>query len=135
MILMRRAGGYTPQDQLEQLYANMRPEYRLYIRRGEITNASTFSAQVTDIEVIENLRRQEERKTLGPTVAATAYSRDDCCWRCKQRGHTRQDCRRPPRKFCSRCGKDGVLTRDCHPPAGNGPRAGTVAASTQPESE
>lgn len=41
------------------------------------------------------------------------YNREDCCWRCKQRGHTRLDCKRLPKKFCSRCSKDGVLTRDC----------------------
>ncbi|XP_076298558.1 uncharacterized protein LOC143217809 [Lasioglossum baleicum] len=49
------------------------------------------------------------------------YSPVTHCWRCKQRGHVRFECRNKYRKFCSRCGRDGVLTRECHPP-GNGMR-------------
>ncbi|KYN05229.1 hypothetical protein ALC62_03875 [Cyphomyrmex costatus] len=52
-------------------------------------------------------------------TAAVAYNRAECCWRCKQRGHTRFDCKRTPRKFCSQCGKDGILTKECHSPPEN----------------
>lgn len=122
----------------------MNPECRLYIRRGEVASASELSAQVSDIEEIDRQRRKQQREerkiTAGPTVAAAVYNRDECCWRCKQSGRTWQDCRwsrtavlPAPRakKFCSRCGKNGVLTHDCHLHAGNGARAGQTAAITQ----
>ncbi|GAB1860673.1 hypothetical protein CAJAP_01752 [Camponotus japonicus] len=38
LTMMRRAGGYTKQDQLEQLYENMNPDYQLYIRSNEATS-------------------------------------------------------------------------------------------------
>ncbi|KMQ92331.1 hypothetical protein RF55_7699 [Lasius niger] len=112
----------------------MDPDYRLYIRLHKVTSVHELSAHASEYEEINRQRHQrEEKKTAtGPTVAATEYNRNDCCWRCKQRGHTRAYCKRPPK--CSRCGKDGVLTRDCHPPTENGPRAGNVAAVTPPES-
>jgi len=62
--------------------------------------------------------------TTNTATAATTYNRYECCWKCKQRGHTRFNCQRAPRKFCSQCGKDGVYTRDCHPRAGNSVRTG-----------
>ena len=88
-------------------------------------------AEYEEINQRRKARSAESRPAQGTTATTTAYSRDKCCWRCKQRGHTRLDCKRPPKKFCSRCGKDGVLTRDCHPP-GNERRAGDVAAVTEP---
>jgi len=35
------------------------------------------------------------------------------CWRCGQSGHGRGSCRRPTLLFCSRCGRVGVLSREC----------------------
>jgi len=127
---MRRAGGFTTEAQIEQLYDNMNPEYKLYIRLDDITDLEELSSRAAEFEAIEKQRRErtsERAPTTGPSVAAAAYKREECCWRCKQRGHTRLDCKRPPKKFCSHCGKDGVLTRDCHPP-GNADRAGEEAA-------
>ena len=43
----------------------------------------------------------------------TAYDRQTCCWRYKQRGHNRFNCKNEANKFCSRCGRDDVLSRDC----------------------
>ena len=136
LTLMRRAGGYTAQDQAEQLYENLDPDYQLYIRPTEATSIAEISTKATEYERVVKRRRErrpEARQITDPSVAAATYNRDECCWRCKQRGHTRLDCKRPPKKFCSRCGKDGVFTRDCHPPAGNPHRAGETAAATRPE--
>lgn len=36
MTMMRRAGGFSTQEQLDQLYENADLEYQLYIRRDEI---------------------------------------------------------------------------------------------------
>ena len=127
LATMRRAGGYSTEDQLDLLYENMHPRYKLYIPRERLYRAGDLLRRANDIEDLE-AQCQERQKTPKPTnTAATAYDRNECCWRCKQRGHTRFTCQKIPRKFCSQCGKDGVYTRDCHPPAGNARRTGDNA--------
>lgn len=126
---MRRARSFAPEEQLECLYENMAPEYKFYIRRNDARSVSELSALAAEFEAIEQQRR-DVRRIHEPVVAA-AYSKDECCWRCKQRGHTRQFCQRPAKKFCSQCGRDGILTKDCHPPAGNASRAGRTVATSQ----
>jgi len=39
----------------------------------------------------------------------------------------RVDCEKPSRKFCSRGGKDGMLTRNCYPFVGNATGTGEDA--------
>jgi len=134
LTMMRRAGGFTTEAQIEQLYDNMNPEYKLYTRLEDVTDLEELSARAVEYELIEKQRHERKSghpSTAGPSIAAATYNREECCWRCKQRGHTRIDCKRPPKKFCSRCGKEGVLTRDCHPP-GNADRAGEKAAVVRP---
>lgn len=41
------------------------------------------------------------------------FDRGSVCWRCGKTGHIRSQCRSPPRLFCSHCGRNGVMTRDC----------------------
>jgi len=134
---MRRAGGFSQEEQIDRLYENMHPEYKLYVRLDDISNLSELSARATEYETIEKQRRELRNKktTTGPAVAAATYCREECCWKCKQRGHTRFDCKRPPKKFCSRCGKDGVLTKDCHPFMGNTTGTGKDAAATRSPNE
>lgn len=135
---MRRVGGFTADEQLKRLYDNMRAGYKLYIKLDELTSLTDLSARAADYEAI--MKQDQERSPGGknlatkPAVAAATYNREECCWRCKQRGHTRMDCKRPPKRFCSRCGKDGVLTRDCHPSPGNAERARSEAAAVRPPS-
>jgi len=131
---MRQTGGFTTEAQIEQLYDNMNPEHKLYIRLDDITDLEELSARAAEYELIEKQRRErtsERTPTTGPSVTAAVYNREECCWRCKQLGHTRLDCKRPPKKFCSCCGKDGVFTRDCHPgKRGTGRRRGYRPALT-----
>jgi hypothetical protein len=134
LSLMRRAGGFTREEQVDRLYRNLLPDYQLYIRRSEIRNSASLLNAAAEFEEIQERRRTLAEKTKpreAPITAAT-YDRAECCWRCKQRGHTRFECRRLPRRFCSQCGKDGVLTRECHPPTGNEARAGEAQATSRP---
>jgi len=128
---MRRAWGFSREAQLKRLYENMHPEYKLYIRLDDVTSLGDLNALASEYESIEKQRRalRVDRKTA--TESTIAYCREECCWRCKQRGHIRADCRRPPRKFCFRCGKDGVLIRECHPSSGNATRTGEDAVVTR----
>lgn len=71
----------------------------------------------------KQLRARDRANSVSTSAVATqTYDKNECCWQCKQQSHTRFDCRRIPRRFCSQCRKDGVFTRDCHPPPGNARR-------------
>lgn len=137
LTMIRRAGDFSPDDKIDRLYENLRAEYKLYVRLDEINELSDLTARAREFEEIKKTQIQEQkieqRTTFPPrqtTNAAVTYDRQNTCWRCKQRGHDRFNCRRPAKKFCSQCGKDDVLTRDCHPRPGNGRPAGDVAATT-----
>jgi len=138
LTLMRRAGNYSRDEQLDRVYENMHPEYKIYVRYDDATSLAELQTRATEFEDIEQQRRDCRKTERAPTTTATVagtYNRAECCWRCKQRGHTRFDCKRPPKKFCSQCGKDGVLTRHCHPPPENAERTGTAAVNDRsPES-
>lgn len=134
LSLMRRAGGYSEEEKVEQLYHNLHPEYQWRIRRRDVRTTRELMLEATECEQIQKrLKSEPTAKTTArdPAVAAATYSRNECCWRCKQRGHTRFDCRRPAKRFCSQCGKDGVLTKECHPPPGNAEETGTAPATTR----
>ncbi|KMQ88475.1 hypothetical protein RF55_12034 [Lasius niger] len=131
LTLMRRSGGFNRDKQVDRLYENMSPDYKFYVRYDDVTNVTELQARAADYEEIEAQRREHAKTARKaddkPTVTA-AYKKE-CCWRCKQRGHTRFNCKKSPRKFCSQCGRDGVLTKQCHPPPGNAERAGAATAN------
>jgi len=135
MTLMRRAGGFSHFEQLECLYNHMHPEYKFYTRSSDFGSIAELQARARVHEDLVKERQEavkREKAETKPAVAA-AYSKTECCWRCKQRGHTRRQCKRPAKKFCSQCGRDGVLTAQCHPPAGKDAGAGeTTVAATAP---
>ena len=119
LTMMRRAGGYSTRDKLEQLYENADPELQLYVQLEDVRSVADLCARASKFEAIKERRTErtrESRKTETCAETTAAYDKNTCCWRCKQRGHHRRECQRPSRKFCSQCGKDGVLTRECHPP-------------------
>lgn len=137
--LMRRHGGLTATQQLDRIYENMNPKYHMYLLRSEIKTLAQLVHRMTEYDRIESNKTKYQMQTAPKKTApssvntATAenetalinpnYKRSECCWNCGQRGHQKTECKRPFRKFCSLCGKTGVLTRDCHPP-GNGQVAG-----------
>jgi len=136
--MMRRLGGMSTAQQIDRIYENMRPSYRRYVRRTEIKQVGELIYLVTEQESIERaeieyssrLARKKNsagssRKESGEgdtAMISPTYKRNECCWNCGQRGH-RKICKQLFKKFCSTCGKTGVLTRECHPPE-NGQTAG-----------
>lgn len=141
LTMMRRRGGYTNEEQLDNLYYGMRAELRIHIRRNQITDANDLIQQAEEIH--ENLQQQRRdnknqntsRQHTVPVVGTnSAYDRRTCCWRCKQRGHSRNQCQNQRRLFCSVCGKDGVFTRDCHPNTMSGNGKGTEPRSDRTRS-
>lgn len=122
LTMMRRAGGMPNNEQLHRLYENLDPDYKIYVRWDDLQTHADLRNRALQFEANReqqrNRRALEPSKTAGvsrrPVLAAATYNRIECCWKCKQRGHNRKQCRRPARIFCSHCGKDGVLTRACH---------------------
>ena len=57
---------------------------------------------------------------VSPTNApAPNIPRNMDCWRCGKSGHFRTECTEPARIFCSRCRRDGIMSRDCPCKPGN----------------
>lgn len=128
MTLIRRAGGFSREQRLSRIYANMRPEYKRYVKRRDVHDLNELFDDAAEFERIEQEQPSRRPYSAATSTVTTAYNREECCWRCKQRGHTRFQCKQAPRRFCSQCGKDGVLTSNCHPPSGNARRAGSITA-------
>lgn len=129
--LIRRHGGISPAQELYRIYNNLLPEYRQYIRRRDCPNIRDL---VREIDEYEKLQKEVKPRTVklaavkGPAATLrppnTTYDRKEACWRCGDKGHFRQQCKQPPKLFCSHCGTQGILSRDCRcqRPAGNATR-------------
>lgn len=137
---MRRHGNLSDEQQLAWLYRNLLPEYRQQIRRTDFKDFTSFCQEVKEFELLrkelQNIpstsgwqRGTNQRfppantsRNLNATAspaqepeASTSSSRPSTlCWRCGETGHVRTNCRNPLKIFCSRCRKEGVLTRDCY---------------------
>lgn len=138
--LMRRHGHMTSEDKLERTYHNLRPEYHLFIRRRDFGNLAELLRFADEYERTRRYEKEyqpaQKNKETQRTDLATvvpAYNARECCWGCGQRGHTRRFCRRPPKMFCSQCGKEGVLTKNCHGlRPGNGAEAEGTGGTARP---
>jgi len=130
LTMMRRAGHYTTAEKVDRIYENMRTEYKFFVRLNDQTDLADLmeAAEFEDLKKAQGQEiRAEKRAASTAAITATAYDRRNSYWRCKQRRHNRMNCKRPARKFCSQCGKDGVYTKDCHPLPGNATVAGDDA--------
>ncbi|XP_039303909.1 activity-regulated cytoskeleton associated protein 2-like [Solenopsis invicta] len=103
LTMMRRDGSYVEEEQLDFLYDNMHPRYKLYVRRDDVHRATELLRRISS-----QCRERQSASKPSANSAATAYDKNECCWWCNQRGHTRFECRRATRKFCSLCGKDNI---------------------------
>lgn len=56
---------------------------------------------------------QEKREATNNESGNARYGDQAICWRCGKKGHIKPFCREAQRIFCSWCGRNGVLTRDC----------------------
>ena len=139
--LMQQYGKYSPEQQVNRAYRNLRPEYRRYIKPTEFATLPELmrlaahqdkvaaeekeAAGSRQKEVPKNEKRPEKRaaqtSSSGLAAVQADYDRATCCWRCGQRGHRRPECRRASKLFCSYCGTAGRTSRDCpcNPFSGN----------------
>ncbi|KAI8116869.1 hypothetical protein CVS40_11136 [Lucilia cuprina] len=101
----------------DRIYDGLRYEYKLYVRRNDFVTIDELMELTDEYELL----RKEEAKQgkLQPNhyidVSSTTgiYNRKTHCWHCKQIGHFRGLCPNQGRIFCSWCGQDGIMSRDC----------------------
>ena len=122
LTLTRRRGGFSQEKTMENLYYNMKPGLRLFIRRTDVNTPDELIRRVEEIQKALNQQEKESRSEHKVSFipfrqqtanVSPAYDPQTACWRCKGKGHTRRFCQNKPKKFCSQCGKDGVLTKEC----------------------
>ncbi|XP_036141713.1 uncharacterized protein LOC118645194 [Monomorium pharaonis] len=72
--LMRRHGGITPEDRLERIYHNLRPEYHLYARRNDFLDLPGLLRLTDDYERARRYEReyQPPKGREKPKTAAAA---------------------------------------------------------------
>ncbi|EFN68938.1 hypothetical protein EAG_02677, partial [Camponotus floridanus] len=95
MTLMRRAGGYSREEQLELVYDNMNPAYKHYVRIDDVRSIAELQARASEYEdILTEQKEAAKQEKQAVAAVATIYNKKECCWRCKQRGHTRTQCKR-----------------------------------------
>lgn len=123
---MRRVKDMTEQKKLDRIYTNMLPEYKLYIRRREFRTLDELLELGDEYEGKVNEQKNHSRKLSSQQQyfakkpdqpknynLLNNYNRNQCCWRCGNRGHRRNECKNRPLLFCSYCGKPSIKTIDC----------------------
>ena len=86
---------------------DVRPEYRLHIRRQQVQEVARLVQLVEEHESILREVRKEQKVLLpanhtSAVMAAgepTRYNRREHCWRCKRCRHSRHECGNAPRFF------------------------------------
>lgn len=119
-LLRRRKS--KPEKQLEIIYDNLQPDYKLYIRRRDFESLETLMEISFEYEQIKRSTGKQARNQFlhgiaeqtEPAKYLIGFSTRSC-WNCGQNGHTRFECRNRQVLFCSRCGKLNTKTMDCHP--------------------
>lgn len=137
--LMRRHGKLTEDERNEWFFHNLQPEYKLYVRRQNITDKNSLLKLAVEFEET----REENLKFRPPPEASNSYMPETAfgattgksagkgkvmavngntaeqgkkpryCTNCKTEGHNWRQCKEPRRLYCWGCGKDGVTRRVC----------------------
>ncbi|XP_011707937.1 PREDICTED: uncharacterized protein K02A2.6-like [Wasmannia auropunctata] len=86
IALMRRAGGFSEEEQVEQLYQNLHPDYQWRIRRRDIFTKRDLLEEATELEQIQSRQKENPDRSTprGIPITAAAYNRAECCWRLRE---------------------------------------------------
>lgn len=133
--LIRRHSNFEYQEEINRVYTNMRPHYKLFIRRQDISSVQDLIRLAEEYDDLQAEIRREGHTEIHrsrpqyntqnspnwshPTTTHTDtdkisnFDRQTCCWRCGRRGHNRRNCRATPVLFCSHCGRLGIRSNEC----------------------
>jgi len=85
--IMRRAGGISEQEQLERLYCNMGPEYKMYIRFDDVHPGRSTQPRCGIREGRTRVERMESQALppspptiIGRNVVGAVSSEDTHVW-------------------------------------------------------
>lgn len=62
--IIATSGGFSRRDQIDQIYENISPELKLYIRKENVHMLGELGAQATEIEDIERQKSERPRTRL-----------------------------------------------------------------------
>uniref|UniRef100_A0A1Y1KP35 CCHC-type domain-containing protein n=1 Tax=Photinus pyralis TaxID=7054 RepID=A0A1Y1KP35_PHOPY len=143
LTLMRRHGKMQATDQLERIYENLRVEYKYYVRRQDFKTLTELLQLTGEFEALPDQRTIFQRSSspaprvrfaetnqpgknqptatdikqtssTGTKFSETGIYRNNLtCWRCGEKGHTKFQCTGKFKLFCGRCGREGILAREC----------------------
>lgn len=133
--MARRHGNFGDSRLLCCIHRNLRAEYRQYIRREEFDSLPTLLIKIKEYEDLlpelgeaaatpppprtiphkNTYTPRSGQTTRSPQIPNTRQSERPPlkCFRCGELGHLRYNCSAPSRIFCSKCNRQGVLSRDC----------------------
>ncbi|XP_036345593.1 uncharacterized protein LOC118754828 isoform X2 [Rhagoletis pomonella] len=112
--LIRQHPVMCHENHLERIYDGLRVEYRLFVKRSEFQTIEELMELTDEYELLKNEEARQSRQAAHSlSTISNRYDARNTCWRCKRRGHQRYHCHYPRRLFCSRCGEDGTLSRNC----------------------
>lgn len=116
LTLVRHHPTLKSAEHLDRIYDGLRIEYRHYIRRSDVKSLDDLMALADDFELLKRDEARNERPHTSHIVSRTSAAKRKVtiCWRCKETGHLRYQCRNTARLFCSRCLRDGILSRECN---------------------
>ena len=79
---MRRHGEYNLEKQLDMLYYNAKAEYRLYLKRKEITSINDLIQMGQELDETQRQMARRSQPPASPSrgiMTITAYDRQTCC--------------------------------------------------------
>lgn len=117
--LIRRHGEYNAEKELDMLYWNILPKYRLHIRQNEVTTVNELFQRIDEIcrtykEIEDQKKNPNKHKAKSVNEVQMKFNPKTDCWKCGQSGHMKFQCNNKTIKFCSFCGKLGVWPKYCN---------------------
>lgn len=84
--------------------------------RNLVEPSLAYNKPSSHIAMVDRLVPEDDASVpsvLEPNPVVAAVASPPNCWNCLEAGHRFRQCSKPRRKFCFKCGKENVISRDC----------------------
>ena len=113
----------SSKTQLDRIYNNCLPDYKLYIKPRDFTTLRDLILAAQEFESVQADRDSQPKPSGRLQTAVAQPGSAYVCFRCGEPGHHKMACTNPQVLFCWICHKRGVRTIECcKKPTGNEPR-------------